>query len=63
MVKFEGNMRIHNLDRFDSAALGGEPSDYDFCHIYDDQNNLLFAGKMHECRKFVERQEKNRVDA
>lgn len=28
-------LKLHNIDRAQSAVFGGEPSPYDFCIVYD----------------------------
>ena len=60
------NLRLVNLDRVLSAALGGLPSDQDFCHVYDDdqkephpltgepKSKLVKFGTLKECGAFIQ---------
>lgn len=67
----EGTMtlRLHNLDRGQSAALGGIPSEHDHCIIVnltvstchpltgEITHPTVYAGTLAECRAWMQREE------
>lgn len=48
-----GDLTLYNLDRQQSACFGGEPSDHDFCHVYDSKSRLVMFGTKKECYEWI----------